>query len=417
MFSRLMLSKRRQTLVHMLLSIFLVFILLFSGCLNQKEPKNEETNLPSLQRQQLSTIQQHSLDWFTNHFNGTTGSLENVSEPVTIRDRILAANVLISYADEQTSFTTSLNKTIEGIIQEYQKDSENYSLLTSAQLLDVLCTAPLSFSSQTIRNELADRIIQYQQELQFNSTTVLTKENAIALTALIHYDLNTQNESIHELLIQLIYSYHQRLTSYYEQYQTDDAIYFENQQYYNHYFTPSLMLMQSLDLVSVDPVHLMYSINQQLSQLQETQNNQNIGQYTSYNQTDSFLYQLEALQSMNNAYNFSITLDQKENETLFKQSLILGLIYLKNQILQNDTRSLSAQQHLTLLPVIQKALRNLPSENWTYLWDSSNQLLLEGRELETSSTVWTALSIGVMGSIGLLALVFIIIQLYYKNKK
>jgi len=116
------------------------------------------------------------------------------------------------------------------------------------------------------------------------------------------------------------------------------------------------------------------------------------------------------------ASNRSTDLNDTTNQTQFHQSLILGLMHL-HHIITTEKTHLTISQNLTLLPLIYTINNLLPNTNWSYVWESSSQTLIEAKTLQTSPELWMLLSIGVMASIGLLALVFIIIRLYYRNKE
>lgn len=407
---------RKQKNIHLFISFFLVFNLFISGCLDRSEPKPEETNLPSLQRQDLVSIQQQTLNWFGQYLNTYREEISQSSDQGLI-EQIRTSRLLLTFDQKNLSYTQVLNKTIQEILESYDQNQANQTLYTTSQLLILLHNAPSSYSSLAMKDELADHILSFKnQNNTFNTTPVLSKEAASGLTALIIHYSSTSNESTYEPLVELITTYYSLLTQYHKNHNVSNDTNFENQEYTNHYFTIPFSKIYSFNDSRVDSYQLIYVVNEALSKFQETQDKQHLGQFISYNQTDPLLYQVEAIQSMMIGYTLSQKDQRFHNDTLFKQSLILGLIHLKNTISANTSVILTTQQHLVLLPVIHEVLTMLPSTNWTYLWDSSNQLLLEGRSLETSPTLWTALTIGVMGSIGLLSLVFIIIRLYYKNK-
>jgi hypothetical protein len=158
-------------------------------------------------------------------------------------------------------------------------------------------------------------------------------------------------------------------------------------------------------------------INSFLIDYQETLSYSTTGKYIPPDQSfDSINYHIQSLNSMMISFNQSTQMNDTWNQTRFHQSLILGLMHLKNVIL-NEKTNLSIQQNLTLLPIIYELNRFLPNTNWSYVWEPETQTLIEAKTLQTSPELWMVLGIGVMASIGLLSLVFIIIRLYYRNKQ
>lgn len=407
--------KRKKTfIIQLILTLFLCMMLVFSGCLNQPV-KEEETMLPSLQAQDLLKIQEQTLSWFNQHLNESTGLLSDTLESLTIADYIDTVQVLFEYSSENATYALLLDRSIDNLIDKYALQKNYATLQTDAQLLTLLCILPSSYNDNGLQDQLAMSILSNQQQNNtFNTTPVLSQDAALALNALLLFAKETTNETIKTRINDTVKIYQQIISEYLEKIDSSDP---DHQEYHVHSFSIPFNTGLSWNHSDIEWYELISDMNNKLSDFQERYQNYTLGQYTSFVNKDPFLYQLNALESMSISYNLSKTLDQKNDESIFRQSLILGLIYLKNTILGNQSQSFTTEQNLSLILLLKQALSELPQTNWTYLWDSSNQQLIEGRSLETSPTVWTALTIGVMGSICLLALVFIIVQLYYKNKR
>lgn len=413
-FSDHMFKPKMNHYVHVILSFFLCIILVLSGCLNQ-ELKEEETMIPSLQAQDLFTIQDQTLSWFNQHLNKSTGLLDNLLESLTLSDDILTIQVLLDYASENEIFASLLNQSFDTVIDHYLLQQNTSSLISQAQLLILLSSNPSYQNNQGLQDQLAISILSHQhQNNTFNTTPFLSRDAALALNALILYATETTNATIKTRVNDTIVSYYQIINEFLEHV---DSSWINQQGYQLHSFITPFSTALFFNNSMFDWYQLISSMNKKLSDFQETYQNNTLGQYTSFGTDNPFLYQLQALESISLAYHLSNTLDQKNDESMFRQSYVLGLIYLKNSILENQIQPLTTEQNLSVLLVLKNALSELPQTNWTYLWDGSNQQLLEGRSLETSPTLWTVLIIGVMGSICLLALVFILVQLYYKNNR
>ena len=406
--------KRKKTfIIQLILTLFLCMMLVISGCLNQPV-KEEETMLPSLQAQDLLTIQEQTLNWFNQHLNESTGLLSDTLESLTLADYIDTVKVLFEYSSENATYALLLDRSIDNVIDKYILQQNSSSLQTDAQLLTLLCILPSSYTDHGLQDQLAMSILSYQQNYTFNTTPVISQEAALALNSLMLYAEETTNKTIIARINDSLFFYKLMIRSNLSRFDSSDV---ESYGFHAHYFSIPFNTALSWNNSNNGWYQWINKISKKLIDFQETYKNHTLGQYTSFGNDDPFLYQLHALESMRISYNLSKTLDQRDNESSFRQSLILGLIYLKNTILGNQSQILTSEQNLSLILLLKHALSELPQTNWTYLWDGSNQQLIEGRSLETSATVWTALTIGVMGSICLLALVFIIVQLYYKNKR
>lgn len=413
-FSDYMFKPKTNNYVHVILSFFLCIILVLSGCINQ-ELKEEETMIPSLQTQDLRTIQDQTLSWFNQHINKSTGLLNTSLEPLTLSDDILTIKILLAYASENETFTSLLNQSMDTVIEKYLLQKNSTLLLSNAQLLSLFCSNPSYKNNQGLQDQLAMSILSNQhQNNTFNTTPFLSRDAALALNALMLYATETTNTTIKTWVNDTIVSYYQIISEFLEHV---DSSWINQHGYQLHTFTIPFSTSLSDNNTTLEWYQLISDMDKKLSDFQETYQNNTLGQYTSFGTDEPFLYQLQAMESMSLAYHLSNTLDQKNDESIFRQSYVLGLIYLKNTILEHQTQLLTIEQNLSVLLITKNALNELPQTNWTYLWDSSNQQLLEGRSLETSPTLWTVLIIGVMGSICLLALVFILVQLYYKNKR
>lgn len=373
---------------------------------------------PTLQRNNLLTLQNESLSWFQHHLNHSTGQL-SVEENLSFIDQILTSHILVSYASKIPTSTEVLTISIEGILETYSKNETNFSLLDHAYLLNLLHMVPSSLSAESTKERIADHILSSKNDQQLiNTTPVLSKDAAIALTALSnHYDF-TYNYSKQQEIKTIIETYDQIINTSLNQIEENTSLNENNQAFVLSYFTTPLTIIHTIDESIINASFLTTKINNNLRNNQHTSgSDQGLGQFNLTTQLTSFLVQLQCITSMNHAYNLSKTTADTKNTSRFKESLILGLIHIKNERTNDHHEPLTPQEHLHLLVTLDNVLSVLPQTNWTFLWDANSNQLLEGRTLETSSTLWTVLTIGVMGSIGLLALVFIIISLYYKNKR
>lgn len=399
------LSKKYRNIV---LSVLIVLSLLFSGCTgNQKPTKEEDTSLPSLTRHDIEFLQQQSLNFFDQYINTSTGYLTIPSTNLSITDHILTGHVYADLKEKNNTFPGLLQQNINSIVRRYNDNPNQFNLLQTSLLLDLLYKTPESTSNPSLEHDLADRILNYSTNQHFNTTPILSNEAGQALTALSKYTYYRQNESSQTNLTQLINYYVTELQT------TDLSV---EKGYFKPWFTQSLYNLKKYNLSNNRLYPLIATINNQLISQQELSEIPSLGKYShpAPMLNNSLQFQFYCLQSMITSYNQSQTQNDTINQSDFHQSIILNLIYLKNTLV--NMNNLTPQQHLIFLPIIHQTNTVLSSDSWTYLWDSSTQTLIEGKELETSNTLWTALTIGVMGSIGLLSLVFIIIRLYYKNQ-
>ena len=373
---------------------------------------------PTLQRNNLLTLQNESLNWFQHHLNHSTGQL-SVEENLSFIDQMLTSHILVSSASKIPSSTEILITSIEGILETYSKNETNYSLIDHAYLLNLLHIVPSSLSAESTKERIADHILSSKNDQHLiNTTPVLSKDAAIALTALSHHYDFTYNYSKQQEIKTIIETYGQIVNTSLNQKEENTSLYENDQAFILSYFTTPFTIIHTIDESIINASTLTTKINNNLRNNQHMSgSDQELGQFNLTTQLTSFLVQLQCITSMNQAYNLSKTTADTKNTSRFKESLILGLIYIKNERTNDHHKPLTPQEHLFLLLTLDNVLSVLPQTNWTFLWDANSNQLLEGRTLETSSTLWTVLTIGVMGSIGLLALVFIIISLYYKNKR
>lgn len=373
---------------------------------------------PTLQRNNLLTLQNESLNWFQHHLNHSTGQL-SVEENLSFIDQMLTSHILVSSASKIPSSTEVLITSIEGILETYSKNETNYSLIDHAYLLNLLHIVPSSLSAESTKERIADHILSSKNDQHLiNTTPVLSKDAAIALTALSHHYDFTYNYSKQQEIKTIIETYGQIVNTSLNQKEENTSLYENDQAFILSYFTTPFTIIHTIDESIINASTLITKINNNLRNNQHMSgSDQELGQFNLTTQLTSFLVQLQCITSMNQAYNLSKTTADTKNTSRFKESLILGLIYIKNERTNDNHKPLTPQEHLFLLLTLDNVLSVLPQTNWTFLWDANSNQLLEGRTLETSSTLWTVLTIGVMGSIGLLALVFIIISLYYKNKR
>lgn len=403
----------RKTSIQVLIVSIILLSSIFTPLLNAQDT----SGAPSLQRQDLIQIQEESLSWFQNTLNQSTGRLMNETNELTLTDHILTGIILELYASDISSSNEILTNAVEGILNDYSENETNHSLFTHALLLNFLYRIPSSFSNESTKERIANHILfSTTKSHLFNTSQVVSQEGAAALQALIlHYDY-TNNYSKQQEIAMIIHAYNETLYNHYQLFTKNNT---NNTEIYNlSFFTIPLSTIYTIDEQFIQPYSLIIHINNQLQHIQQRKRpGDTLGQYIQNDPTKRLVHQLHSINSMSQAYNLSKTMDDSQNTTAFKESLILGLIYLKNIRKADWTDTPSPSEHLLLLSILHKTLSVLPDEPWTFLWDSDKGQLLEGRALEPSPTLWTALTIGVMGSIGLLALVFIIIGLYYKNKR
>lgn len=396
--------------IRLIGSVLIVSILLFSGCTDTRKPYKEEIDLPSLHDEDLTTIQRQSYDWFIQRLNPTTGLLESSSRTATLTDQILAGHVLADLSSLNTSFPDVLQHNINSIVRVYEDNTSLFNLSTYSLLLDLIYKTPDETSNPRLEQDLALNILSYYEPgLGFNTTPVLSADAAYGLLALSTHVQKTTNTSIQNNTADLFQYYTNQIEA-----TESDAV----NGYFLPWFVPSFSFALQYDLVMEDLWGSILHINSELANNQEKKNDAIIGLYQSGSESlDSLTFQIHAVQSMMIQYNHSQAQLDPVNKTWSYESLILGLIHLKNQVITSNSTLLSDHQQVVLLPIITDIINMFPQDNWSYVWDSSTQTLIEGKTLETSPALWTALTIGVMGSIGLLALVFLIINLYRRYKK
>ena len=393
---------QKKNLSRILFSLMLAGLLLFTGCTDNTSPPPEEEPLPRISRSDLLLIQQNLIDWFENHINKNTGLLTNI-ENTSLKQDVLTGCVLATLTQTNTTFPGLLQQNLNSIVGIYDDHPEQFNLSTTSLLLSLIYETPKSTSNPALEQALADRILSFRKpEQTFNTTLLISNDAAYALTALITHVHETNNETIKTNTTILLKQYQQLLN--------------ENSYYFPWYTQPFSIIDSSFNL-STHPHQTFIQINTQLINQQETINVSTMGKYIPENQSkESINYHLHALNSMMTASKLLTNLTDTKNQTQFHQSLILGLIYLKNMVTTEKT-DFNIKHNLTLLPIIYTINNYLSDNNWSYVWEPSTQTLIEAKTLQTSPELWMLLSIGVMASIGLLSLVFIIIRLYYKNKR
>lgn len=393
---------QKKNLSRILFSLMLAGLLLFTGCTDNTSPPPEEEPLPRISRSDLLLIQQNLIDWFENHINKNTGLLTNI-ENTSLKQDVLTGCVLATLTQTNTTFPGLLQQNLNSIVGIYDDHPEQFNLSTTSLLLSLIYETPKSTSNPALEQALADRILSFRKpEQTFNTTLLISNDAAYALTALITHVHETNNETIKTNTTILLKQYQQLLN--------------ENSYYFPWYTQPFSIIDSSFNL-STHPHQTFIQINTQLINQQETINVSTMGKYIPENQSkESINYHLHALNSMMTASKLLTNLTDTKNQTQFHQSLILGLIYLKNMV-TTENIPFSIQHNLTLLPLIYTINNYLSDTNYSYVWEPSTQTLIEAKTLQTSPELWMLLSIGVMASIGLLSLVFIIIRLYYKNKR
>ncbi len=401
-------QKRNQ--VSIVLSILLIVIIVFSGCSAREMFQKDETMLPSVQREDLFLIQQRSLQPFYDQLNVSTGLLEYNDKEISLTDQVLSGHVLATYTEVNDSFSEILQRNLNSIVKSYNENASAFTLTETSLLLSVLYKTPKETSNERLETDLMDRILSFRKTKQsFSTDPILLPSAARGLSVLNDYVYHTQNDTILSNLSMLI--------AYYQEHIEQTPV-TATEGYFIPWFTPSLTRILLKD-PSIDGLYeTIILVNIELVQDQDTENSSQLGRYIHPNQISegNLTYHLHGLKSMMHAYNLSKTTNDTSLQNRFYQSLILGLIHLKNRVLDNAS-DLSIQHHLTLLLTIDQAITILPETNWSYLWEPSTQTLISEKTLETSDTVWLALTIGVVFSIGLLFIVFILIKLYYKHKK
>jgi hypothetical protein len=401
---------KKKNQLFIVLSIVLIVIIVFSGCSDRRILQKDETMLPSVQREDLFLIQQQSLHCFHEQLTVSTGLLEYNDEEISLTDQVLTGHVLATYTGLNHSFSDVLQRNLHSIVKLYNENASLFTLTETSLLLSLLYKTPKETSNEQLETDLKDRILSFRKTKQSFSTNLnLSSSAAHALSALNDYVFHTQNDTIQSNLSMLI--------GYYQKHLEKTPV-TATEGYFIPWFTPSLTRI----LLHNPPMAGLYEtiilVNMQLVQDQDTQNCSKLGRYSNPKQesNDTLTYQLHGLKSMIHAYNLSKTTNDTHLQNRFHQSVILNLIHLKNTVLPNTT-NLSIHHHLTLLLLIDQAINVSPETNWSYLWESSTQTLITEKTLETSDTVWLALTIGVVFSICLLFIVFVLIKLYSKYKK
>lgn len=396
--------------VRIVLSILLIGILLFAGCSNQISIQDDEELLPSVQNEEIHLIQRKSLTWFYEYLNVSTGIVKHPDKSVSLTDQLFVGHILATYILLNDTFSEVLQRNLNYIVKEYNDNSSLFNLTETSLLLSLLYKTPKETSNEALEEDLANRILSFREtEHNFSTDPLLCSSAAFALSALSDYMLHAKNTSIQLNLSMLV--------AFYKHHIETTPVTATNG-YFIPWFTPSFVHVFFQNPSINDLYESVVVINTQLVQNQETENGSQIGRYMIplKLRNDNISYQLYGLKSMMHAYNLSKKMNDTSLQNHFYQSLILGLIHIKNRVLDNDT-NLTIPQHLTLLLTIDQAITILPETNWSYLWEPSTQTLISEKTLETSDTVWLALTIGVVFSIGLLFIVFILIKLYYKHKK
>jgi hypothetical protein len=391
--------------IHILFTLLIISILFFSGCTKQTTPKKEQTIVPTLTMHNLKDLHHDQLTWFQHHLNTSTGFLTNTTPKPSIIDQLSTGHILSTIQNTNPTIQQILNNHINTSIQKYKQHTSLFNLNTTSLFLHLLCTTQPT-QNTAIKTILAESILNYTTNQQFNTTPLITPAVAYALTALTYYSTQIQNTTIQTTIDHLNTQYNQILHT---------TAFTSTQGYYTPWFTAYLSQQIPNNQHTNNPYQILTKINTNLSEYQEKTTLLTLGTFTHPKKPTNTIYHLHATQSMMIAYNQSKTQPNQTKNDLFHQSFILGLINIKNTY--NNTPNITINHRLLLLPLLHQARTILPNENWTYLWNSDTQQLIKAKSLETSPTVWTALTIGVMGSIGLLALVFIIINLYYKNKR
>ena len=403
---------KKKTVKNIIISFIILIIILFSGCF-ERAPKQEETMLPSLQASDLDVMISEQLSWFTTELEPSTGILKNHSQTEALNEYMLTAKVLLTLAQQNESYEHIVNTTIITIIEAYEKEKTNVSLPSKAKLLELLTQPGIALNVSSTIADLGSELESYQQEnYTFNTTPILSIDAAQFLLAIVSYEQVVNNQSLSTLVDQSITQYQTLITNVLA---SDETI--EQKEYMLHYFTEAFKTYYDEHQMKSDIFNFITRLNMGLIYNQETVDQNTLGQYQGFSMRNPNQYHLDALHQIMSAYSVSKNIEIDENGSNLKQSVILGLIYLKNNLAENTTMSLETMDQLKLILVLNQAQNLLEEDNYTYLWDASNQLLIEGRSLETSPTLWMLLTIGVMGSIGLLALLYIVIQLYYKNKQ
>ena len=394
---------QKKNLSRILFSLILSGILLFTGCIDNSDPPTEEEPLPHISRSDLLLIQQDLIDWFEHHINKNTGLLTDMRENTSLKQDLFTGNVLAALSSINDTYPDLLQQNLNRIVGIYDDHPEQFSLSTSSLLLSLIYKTPASTSNPALEQELAQYILTFRKtEHTFNTTLLISKDAAYALTALLSHEKQTENITIKTNTTTLLNHYQQQLNK---------------DSYYAPWYTTVFDHIPSTINLETTPYQTIIQINDMLIEHQETINTSTLGKYTSSNRSkDPIDYHLQSLKSMMIASNRSTYLNDTMNQTQFHQSLILGLMHLQNNITTEKTH-LTISQNLTLLPLIYTINNILPNDNWSYIWESSTQTLIEAKTLQTSPELWMLLSIGVMASIGLLALVFIIIRLSYRNKE
>lgn len=394
-------NQKKQSMV-MIITFFIVILLLLSGCIDNRAPVPDETDLSSFSRSDLLFIQQQLMDWFECHLNKNTGLLTDMRENTSLIQDLLTGFVLATFSSMNTTFPGVLQQNINSIVRIYDDHPDGFNLTTTSLLLSLIYETPESTSNPVLEQALADHILSFRAtNTQFNTTPILSDEAAYGLTALRTHVQKTNNQSIQKNTTLLL--------EYYQQLLNEPS-------YYSPWYTPVFSQIDSSFNLPVNPYQTITQINTVLVENQETNDLLTTGNYIPPDQSYDLTFHIQSLNSMMYAVNRSDNLNDTKNQTHFHQSLILGLMHLKN-IMLNEKTNLSIKQNLTLLPILYELNSVLPNTNYSYVWEPETQTLIEAKTLQTSNELWMVLAIGVMASIGLLSLVFIIIRLYYRNKK
>ncbi len=394
-------NQKKQSMV-MIITFFIIILLLLSGCVDNKAPVPEETDLPSFSRSDLLFIQQQIMDWFECHLNKNTGLLTDMRKNTSLIQDVLTGFVLATFSSMNTTFPGVLQQNINSIVRIYDDYPNRFDLTSTSLLLSLIYETPESTSNPMLEQALADHILSFRKtNTQFNTTPILSEEAAYGLTALRTHVQKTNNQSIRTNTTLLLKHYQQLLTE---------------PSYYSPWYTPVFSQINSSFNLPVNPYQTITQINTFLVEQQETNDLSMTGTYIPPDQCYDLTYHIQSLNSMIHAVNQSDILNDTKNQTQFHQSLILSLMHLKN-IMLNEKTNLNIQQNLTLLPILYELNSLLPNTNYSYVWEPETQTLIEAKTLQTSPELWMVLAIGVMASIGLLSLVFIIIRLYYRNKQ
>lgn len=372
--------------------------------------QKDETRLPSVSYDEIVSLKNHSLNWFSNTIEHSTGFLEENNMNNTLTDHLLTGHVLATYSVLNASFLDVLDRNLHTLVKLFNEDPSLFDLKNSSLLLSLLYMTPEEKEDEDLEHQLANHILSFRETPDFfKSENILSHSASFALSALSDYVFRRNNESVQTNLSTLVSFYQKQVKT--TRVNTTEG-------YFIPWFTPSLLKVLRQDVSFNNVYDRITQINNQLIASQETKDIFQLGRYMHIDlmKTDDIGYQLHALKSMMNGYVLSKTTNDTMNQTCFHQSLILNFLYLKNTVLENSTL-LSSQQHLTMLLVINQVFTVLPETEWSYLFEPSTQTLFLEKTLETTEAVWLALTIGVMFSIVFLFIVFVLIKGYYKLKK